>query len=168
MPARGLSFLSALVFVGALALLANAPAAAFTLEQFQFDTPEQEREFRDLIGKLRCLVCQNESLEGSQAGLAQDLREEVYAMMRQGQSRTQIIEFLTARYGDFVLYEPPLKPSTYILWFGPFVLIGVAGYFMVRALLRSRTATPSGLSDSERDRLQRLLASTPGTEDKPE
>jgi cytochrome c-type biogenesis protein CcmH len=141
-------------------------AGAFTLEEFQFDTPQQEAEFRELIGKLRCLVCQNESLAGSQAELAQDLREEVYGMMRQGQSQEDILVFLTDRYGDFVLYDPPLKPSTYVLWFGPFVLIGIAAFFMLRSLMRSRAAPAGELSEHEQQRLQQLLnTDAPGDKD---
>jgi cytochrome c-type biogenesis protein CcmH len=139
-------------------LLFGSAASAFTLEEFQFDSPQQEQEFRELIGKLRCLVCQNESLAGSQAELAQDLRNEVYKMMRAGQSEAEILDFLIARYGDFVLYDPPLKPSTYVLWFGPFVLIGIGAVFMVRALLQKKAAPDQDLSDEERQRLQDLLA----------
>ena len=149
-------------------LLWGVTASAYTLEEFHFDTPGQEEEFRELISKLRCLVCQNESLEGSQAELAQDLREEVYGMMREGQSKDEILAFLTDRYGDFVLYDPPLKPSTYVLWFGPFVLIGIAAFFMVRSLARSRAGPPATLSESEQARLRQLLDDTrPDAEDKP-
>lgn len=144
-------------FIFALLIVWSLVATAFTLEEFQFDTPEQETQFRELIGKLRCLVCQNESLAGSQAELAQDLREEVYGMMRDGQSQDEILVFLTDRYGDFVLYDPPLKPSTYVLWFGPFVLIGLAAFFMLRALARDRAGPADELSESERLRLQHLL-----------
>jgi cytochrome c-type biogenesis protein CcmH len=151
--------------VVAAMLLSAAAASAFTLEEFQFDSPQQEQQFRELIGKLRCLVCQNESLAGSQAELAQDLRNEVYKMMRAGQSEDEILDFLIARYGDFVLYDPPLKPSTYVLWFGPFVLIGIGAVFMVRALLQKKAATDRDLSDEERQRLQDLLAAERGPSD---
>jgi cytochrome c-type biogenesis protein CcmH len=123
-------------------------------------THAQETEFRELIGKLRCLVCQNESLAASQADLAQDLRDEVYRMMQEGQTEDQILDFLVARYGDFVLYDPPLKPSNYILWFGPFALIGIAGFFMVRAILRHRREPERELDPAERARLDALLIST--------
>jgi len=142
----------------AAALLFGAAANAFTLEEFRFDSREQEQEFRELIGKLRCLVCQNESLAGSKAELAQDLRNEVYKMMRAGRSKDEILDFLVARYGDFVLYEPPLKPSTYFLWFGPFVLIATGAFFMIRALQRKKATPERDLSDTERERLQSLLA----------
>ncbi|MBK5968743.1 MULTISPECIES: cytochrome c-type biogenesis protein [Thiorhodovibrio] len=144
-----------LLLCGLLAI--SAAASAYTLEEFHFTSPEQEEQFRVLIGKLRCLVCQNESLAASQAELAQDLRQEVYGMMREGRSQEEILAFLTDRYGDFVLYDPPLKPSTYVLWFGPFVLIAIAAFFMIRSLLRSRAGPPAELSENERQRLQQLL-----------
>lgn len=141
----------------ALLTLVSASIGAYTLEEFQFDSPAQEQQFRDLIGKLRCLVCQNESLAGSQAELAQDLRNEVYEMMRAGQSKDEILDFLVARYGDFVLYEPPLKPSTYLLWFGPFVLIGIGAVVVLRAILRKKTTPEQPVSDAERARIEALL-----------
>lgn len=152
---RTLIRLPAVVLAG---LLAASTAAAYTLEEFTFDSPEQQAEFRELIGELRCLVCQNESLAGSQAELAQDLREEVYRMFMQGQSRDQVVEFLVARYGDFVLYEPPLKPSTYPLWFGPLLLGGIGTFFLVRALLRKKRSPEPELSEEERGRIEALLA----------
>jgi cytochrome c-type biogenesis protein CcmH len=148
--------IKALLF--SMLLLAGSAASAYTLEEFTFDSPQQQAEFRELIGKLRCLVCQNESLAGSQAELAQDLRKEVYRMMRAGQSQDEVLDFLVARYGDFVLYDPPLKPSTYVLWFGPFLLIGIGAVFMVRALLRKKATPDAGISEDDRRRLQDLLA----------
>ncbi|NCC27143.1 MAG: cytochrome c-type biogenesis protein CcmH, partial [Gammaproteobacteria bacterium] len=126
--------------------------------EFKFEQPGQHEAFRDLIAKLRCLVCQNESLAGSQAGVAQDLREEVYRMMLEGQSDDEIVTFLVERYGDFVLYEPPMKPSTYILWFGPFIFLGVGGYLLFRTLGRKKDEPEEDLTEAERARLQRLLA----------
>jgi cytochrome c-type biogenesis protein CcmH len=146
----------------AAALFACGSVGAFTLEEFQFQSPGQEQEFRELIGKLRCLVCQNESLAASQADLAQDLRKEVYQMMQEGKGQEEIIEFLVARYGDFVLYQPPVKPSTYFLWFGPFVLIGVGGILLLRVLQRRRREPEQDLSVAERDRIEQLLTQ-PGT-----
>ena len=138
--------------------LGAAGVQASTLAEFEFASPAQEQDFRSLIEQLRCLVCQNESLAGSQAELAQDLRREVYEMLRAGKSKEEIISFLVARYGDFVLYSPPLKPSTYPLWFGPFALLGVAGFFLARALLRKKKSRDSELSAEEQARLRTLLA----------
>lgn len=137
---------------------------AFTLEEFQFDTPAQEADYRELIGKLRCLVCQNESLAGSQADLAQDLRQEVYDMMREGKAHDEIVEFLVARYGDFVLYQPPVKPSTYLLWFGPFVLIAIGGILLVRALRRQGAEPETEISAGEQARIDGLLKTAAPTE----
>ena len=142
------------VFLG----LGMASSQASTLAEFQFNSPEQERDFRELIEELRCLVCQNESLAGSQAELAQDLRREVYELLMQGKNKEQVISFLVTRYGDFVLYNPPLKPSTYPLWFGPFILIAVGGFFLARTLLRKRQSRESELSAEEQERLNALLA----------
>ncbi|MGA7981176.1 MAG: cytochrome c-type biogenesis protein [Chromatiaceae bacterium] len=133
---------------------------AYTLEQFAFDDPAKTEEFRKLTEELRCLVCQNESLAASQADLAQDLRKEVYEMMRSGKSRDDIIKFLVARYGDFVLYDPPVKPSTYPLWFGPLLLAGVGGFFLLRALIKKKRTRDVDLSDEERKRLADLLGNT--------
>ena len=93
-----------------------------------------------------------------QAELAQDLREEVYRMFQEGKSRDEIVDFLVARYGDFVLYDPPLKPSTYLLWFGPFLLVSIGAFFMVRTLLSKRKSPDRELSEEERQRLQELIA----------
>lgn len=149
------ALLAGLLLGGALA---PGSAQAYTLEEFTFEDPARTHEFRDLIGQLRCLVCQNESLAGSQASVAQDLREEVYRMMSEGQSRDQIVDFLVARYGDFVLYEPPLKPSTYFLWLGPFLFLGLGGYLLARALQRKKAEPEQDLSASERERLSQLFA----------
>lgn len=139
-------------------LLAASPVGAFTLEEYTFEDPARAAEFRKLIEELRCLVCQNESLAASQAGLAKDLRDEVYRMLQQGKSREEIVTFLVDRYGDFVLFAPPIKPSTYPLWFGPLVIGGIGAFFLVRVLLRKKESTEAELSAEERARLQALLA----------
>ena len=138
-------------------LLAATSAEAYTLEEFTFEDPAQTEAFRELIEEIRCLVCQNESLAGSQAELAQDLREEVYRMFQEGKSRDEIVDFLVDRYGDFVLYDPPLKPSTYLLWFGPFILVSIGAFFMIRTLLSKRKSPDQELSEEERQRLQELV-----------
>jgi len=102
-------------------------------------------------------VCQNESLSASQAGLAQDLRQEVYDMMRSGKSKAEVVDFLVARYGDFVLYAPPIKPSTYVLWFGPLAL-GLLGAIVLLRVLKAKGRDGSDeLSPEERERLAGVL-----------
>jgi cytochrome c-type biogenesis protein CcmH len=96
-------------------------------------SPEVAKRLKTLESELRCLVCQNQTLAESPAGLAGDLRREVRSLVEQGKSDTEIKAFLRARYGDFVLYKPPVDPKTYLLWFGPFglLLIGAASGWMI-------------------------------------
>jgi len=143
-------------------LLGAAPlSATSTLESFKFATEAEEQHFKDLLAELRCLVCQNQSLADSDADLAHDLRAEVYEMVQQGQSDAQIIDFLVERYGDFVLYKPPLKPATWLIWFGPFVLLAIAAFLLLRALRRQRQVPAADISGEDRKRLDKLLG-TPG------
>ncbi|HIP52999.1 MAG TPA: cytochrome c-type biogenesis protein CcmH, partial [Chromatiales bacterium] len=97
------------------------------------------------------------SLAGSNAELAQDLRREVYDMMKSGKGKEEIISFLVARYGDFVLYEPPIKPSTYPLWFGPLVLLLIGAVMVFRTLKRKKSTQEKQLSTEEQARVESLL-----------
>lgn len=90
-----------------------------------FPSPELERRYHKLLEQLRCLVCQNQSLADSSADLAEDLRGEIYKMLLEGKSDREIVRFLTDRYGDFVLYRPPFKPTTLLLWLGPILGLGL-------------------------------------------
>jgi len=87
------------------------------------------------VNELRCLVCQNQNLAGSDADLARDLRRETYDMLNEGKSQQQVIDFMVERYGDFVLYRPQFKSTTYLLWLGPFLLLLCVLVFLVRRLL---------------------------------
>ena len=118
-----------LVIVG----LWMAPMQA-SIEAYQFDSAEMEADYKQLIEELRCLVCQNQNLAGSDADLARDLRRETYEMLQQGKSQQQVVDFMVARYGDFVLYRPQFKSSTYLLWMGPFLLLMFVLYLVVRRL----------------------------------
>lgn len=106
-------------------LLLSNSVVANTL--YPLDTAKQEAQFNHLLRELRCLVCQNQDLADSNAGLAKDLRDEVYQLVKTGKSDKEITEFLTARYGDFILFNPPLKGVTVLLWFGPafFLIFGL-------------------------------------------
>lgn len=124
----------------------------------EFDSAAEENRYRDLLEEIRCLVCQNESLASSGADLAQDLRDEVYRLVvLEDRSREEAIEFLTARYGDFVLYRPPMQPSTWLLWFGPAILLVLAGGIAVM-IVRQRTDSRP-LTAEEHERARRLLTS---------
>ncbi|HYQ71184.1 MAG TPA: cytochrome c-type biogenesis protein [Gammaproteobacteria bacterium] len=147
-----LTVLTVLLAIGSGPLQATA-----TLESFKFADEAAEQHFKDLIAELRCLVCQNQSLADSDAELAHDLRAEVYEMVQDGKSDAEVIEFLVQRYGDFVLYKPPMKPSTYLLWFGPFALMILAGVLLLRAVRRQKRTATTEISADDRKRLDDLL-----------
>jgi len=111
-----------------------APVQA-SIEAYQFESAEMEADYNQLINELRCLVCQNQNLAGSDADLARDLRRETYEMVNEGKSQQQVIDFMVERYGDFVLYRPQFKSTTYLLWLGPFLLLLCVLVFLVRRLL---------------------------------
>lgn len=149
-----------------LLLASGSLQANVTLESFTFATPGEKQRFKDVIEELRCLVCQNQSLIDSDAELAHDLRAEVYEMMQAGNSDAQIVDFLVERYGDFVLYNPPVKPSTWLIWFGPFVLLLVAILLLVRSLRRQQRATRAEISAADRQRINRILSNDPADKDR--
>ena len=122
------------------------------------EDPKLEARLVDISQELRCLVCQNESLASSHAELADDLRQEVRELIRSGKSDQEIKDFLVARYGDFVLYRPEVKPLTWVLWFGPFLLFVMAAVGLGLYLRQRRTmAAPVVLSDEARERAKQLL-----------
>lgn len=126
------------------------------------EDPALEARLTNLAKELRCLVCQNESLADSQADLAADLRREIREMMRQGKSDAEIKRYLTDRYGDFVLYRPPVKSTTWLLWFGPFLLAALAIGGFVYFLARRRRSLPDApLSPEEEARVKALLGHSP-------
>ena len=125
-----------------------APAAA---------DPALEQKVMTLAAELRCLVCQNQTIADSSAPLAEDLRNQVREKMRQGASDSQIIDFMVARYGDFVLYRPPVKATTLLLWFGPLLLV-VTGLLVLLRRIRRRPPPEPELTTAERERARKLLA----------
>ena len=144
------------------ACLALAPlAGSRAVEPSEIlDDPALEARARDISKGLRCLVCQNQSIDDSNADLARDLRVLVRERLTAGETNQQVIAFVTARYGDYVLLEPPLKPTTYLLWFGPAAILLAGGAVVVVFLRRRTRSAASGaapLSDDERRRIERLL-----------
>ncbi|HEU4712806.1 MAG TPA: cytochrome c-type biogenesis protein [Pyrinomonadaceae bacterium] len=138
-------------------LLAPVQAQVQTEEQTSGDPVIEERLAR-LSHDLRCLQCQNQTLADSPAGLAADLRREIREQMKAGKSDKEIIAFLQARYGDFILYRPQVKPVTYLLWFGPFVLLLTGLLVLFSYIKRRRDAIPEKpLTAEERRRAQELL-----------
>lgn len=116
--------------------LAQAGSSAAPL---QFNDPIEERRFHALVSELRCVMCQNQSLADSNAQIAVDLRREVLSLMREGRSDREIKDFLVQRYGEFVLYRPQVESSTWLLWFGPAILLLVGGV-VVAGIVRRRSA----------------------------
>jgi cytochrome c-type biogenesis protein CcmH len=115
-----------------------------------------DRRVMNLAHELRCLVCQNETLADSQAPLAADLRNQIREQLAAGKSEKDVVDFLVARYGDFVLYRPPLKASTVLLWAGPFLFLAIGAFALVRFVRRRRIAEPA-LSPAERAQAAKLL-----------
>ena len=144
-----------LLIIGLLCLRV-LPAVA-GVEMFDFSGKVDEQRYMALISQLRCLVCQNQSLADSDADLAHDLRVEVYEHMQKGETDQEVIDFLVARYGDFVLYNPPVKPSTYLLWYGPFVLLGVGLILLVINIRRRQRQRENAFSPEEQARIDALL-----------
>lgn len=157
-------------------MLLSAPALA--IESYDFSTAEAERRFYQMARELRCPTCQNQSISDSDAPLAADLRRELHRMLEADKTDAEILDFMVSRYGDFVHYRPRLSSETYLLWFGPFVLLGI-GFVVVllvarnKRKIRTQSATvppaasavkgdsllaPSAeLTEEERARLQSLL-----------
>lgn len=132
--------------------------AAVSLPSFG-QSSATEKRMLDIATELRCLVCQNETIAASRADFAVDLRERIREQIDAGKSDTEIQAYMVARYGDFILYRPPLKATTLLLWFGPLLLL-LSGFFvLVRTLQRrNRSAIETSLSDDERKRADALLA----------
>jgi cytochrome c-type biogenesis protein CcmH len=140
-----------------LGVLGGSQAAVDTRE---FANDSQRQRYQDLASVLRCPKCQNQNIAESSSPIADDLRGEIHRMLGEGRSDEQIIDFMVSRYGDFVLYSPPLSSRTALLWFGPAALLlagGVAVAAIVTSRRRARPATKGALSDAERHRLAGLL-----------
>ena len=144
--------LSVLLLCLFTSLVANAQAPS---------EAEIERRLHKLSQELRCLQCQNQTLSDSPAGLAEDLRREIRVQMRAGKSDEEIVAFLTARYGDFILYRPRVTPATYLLWFGPFLIL-LIGLFVLFRYIRQRrdSIAEKPLSDADRRRAEEMLAAS--------
>ena len=148
------------LFAVLAALLIAQPVLAKEAAPLAED-PAVEKRLTNIAEELRCLVCQNESLAGSQADLAKDLREEVRGLIKTGKSDEEVKDFLVSRYGDFVLYRPQVKPATYALWAGPFVLL-LIGIVVLVSFLRKRSKQveqieDEPLSEADRKRAEALL-----------
>ncbi|MEG0006499.1 MAG: cytochrome c-type biogenesis protein [Aeromonas sp.] len=143
-----------------MAGLFGAGQARAAIDVYTFDNDAQEQTFRELTKELRCPKCQNQDIADSNAGLAKDLRDKTYQMVRDGKNKEEVVDYMVARYGNFILYDPPLMASTLILWLGPLLVIVIGA---VTVVVRSRRRSPaavqaeSALSEQEQARLAALL-----------
>ena len=150
--------------IAAVLLFMMTISVASTIETFKFDNPEQEALYQSLIVELRCLVCQNQSIADSYAELAQDMRRKTYELIMAGKSEREIMDFMAERYGDFMLYRPPMEPMTWALWFGP-VIVLVVGFIFAMRFIRRQDKTPNAevLSEHDIERLKELQAESTAT-----
>ena len=150
-----------LLTAGLLGLAVSLGAHA-AIDTYQFKDEAERARYRTLTEELRCPKCQNQNIADSNAPIAMDLRREIYRMLEEGKSDDEIVDFLVARYGDFVRYKPPLNARTWLLWYGPWLLLGGGlGVLGLIVLRRKRPAAtpgkPATLSSEERERLDQLL-----------
>ena len=152
-----------------LAAMVLSVAAHAAIDVYDFDSPQQEAQYRGLIEELRCPKCQNQNLAGSDAPIAQDLKQKTYDLVQEGRSDTEIRSYMQDRYGDFISYRPPVRPSTWILWFFPplLLILLLTGWFWRTKRRQLETSgarkieqydAPQPLSASEQAELDKLLA----------
>lgn len=127
------------------------------VEYHPFTDPQKEQAYQTLISELRCLVCQNQTIADSNADLAKDLRQQVYEMLQQGKSQQDVVDFMTQRYGDFVMYRPALTLKTGLLWLGPigFLLVGIGVVVMLTR--HKKAAKPTQFDANQQSRIQAIL-----------
>ncbi len=144
-----------------LVCCAGPATAQGVIDAFVFDDPAQELHYRALLEEIRCPKCINTNLAGSDAPIAADLRATIYRLIKEGASEAEVRTYLQARYGDFVLYDPPLRADTLMLWLAPLLLL-VVGLGVITSVVLRRRRTVVALSDAETSRLAELLRATAG------
>ncbi len=143
-------------------LLFIVSAQVFAVDYHQLPNPEQQKAYESIISELRCLVCQNQTIADSNAELAADLRRQVYEMLQQGKSKDDVLQFMTERYGDFVLYNPPFKAKTGLLWLGPLLFL-ITGLAMIIWFIRRKKQAPvTAIDKDKQEKIRRLLESKNG------
>lgn len=137
-----------------LMVFAAMPSQA-TIDAYQFDDPEKEALYKKLIKELRCTVCQNQDIGDSNAELAQDLRRKTYEMISSGKDEEFVLDYMSQRYGDFVLYRPRLQSNTILLWVGPFIILIIAVFVLLRFIRRPGDEVP--FSEADKAQAEQLL-----------
>ncbi|RRO03649.1 cytochrome c-type biogenesis protein [Pectobacterium aquaticum] len=142
--------------IGFLSTLLLSFSVLASSEVLRFDNATQEQQFRELTMQLRCPKCQNNSIADSNSMIASDMRQKVYDLMQQGQTKEQVVDYMVDRYGYFVTYEPPITPFTILLWFLPALFLAVGSWVIIRRARRIRSAKEP-MSEQDKKRLQTLL-----------
>ena len=145
-----------LLISASLALLVVAQAHA-RFETHDFATPQMEQDYNVLVAELRCLVCQNQNLADSNAELAQDMRLKVYKLLSEGNTRDEVVDYMVTRYGDFVMYRPPVKPSTFLLWFGPLIFFVIAAIVVISYVRRKKVDEENVVDSQQQKKAHSLL-----------
>lgn len=138
-----------------------------TIDAYEFRTAEDEQRFRQLVEELRCPKCQNQNISDSNAGLAKDIKDRVFKLINEGQSNGEITDYMVERYGDFITYRPPVKPSTWFLWFGPFVLALLAAIIIFGRKAAQRSPSTVQVTPEQEARVQELLKKLDETDKQP-
>jgi len=142
-----------LLLLGSVLFSTNGQAA---IDTFEFDNAQQEKTFHELTKLLRCPKCQNQNIADSNAELAKDLRNKTYELVKQGQSKEQVVDYMVARFGNFVRYDPPVTPATIFLWLGPLLFI-IFGLLVLFKQIKKQRSKTTHLDDQEQQKLQALL-----------
>lgn len=140
-----------------LLLLCAPLVASAAIDPYYFPNNQLRQRYQALIDQLRCPQCLDTNIAGSDAMIAKDLRRRVHKLLLEGKTNEQILDYMHARYGNFILYDPKVEPGTWVLWFGPPVLFIVAFFVAIRLIRERRGNRPSNLSESDEERLNKLL-----------
>ncbi len=154
MSLKLLSRFSPLLIAFSLFLTATNVSAA--IESFEFDSAQQEQVFHDLTKQLRCPKCQNQNISDSNAPLAKDLRNKTYELVKQGKNEQQVVDYMVARFGNFVRYDPPMTPATIFLWLGPLLFI-LFGFVVLYKQTKNKSKTSDEFDEQENQRLAKIL-----------
>ncbi len=153
-----ISFARLYAVAAAVLFLIMATVSIATIDVYEFENVQQEEDFSVLVQELRCPKCQNQNIADSNAGLAKDIKDRAYKLLRDGKSKEYIIDYMVERYGDFITYRPPVTKKTWVLWFGPLILLVVV--VLVLVLRKSTGPKPQGsahITDEQKQRVDALL-----------
>lgn len=145
-----------IIFLLCVLVSSFSPSAYSAIDSFTFDTTQQEKTFQDLTKILRCPKCQNQNISDSNAELAKDLRNKTYELVKAGKTEDEVIDYMVARYGNFVRYDPPITPATIFLWLGPLLFI-VFGFIVLFRQAKQKSKSEDHLDSDEAERLKAIL-----------